>query len=61
MMQSGQDLCGDDGPRSLDGSSSRRVLAQPQVRARLIVVDAIFGNDSRRFCQFSGGPSLFYL
>ena len=24
MMQSGQDLCGDDGPRSLDGSSSRR-------------------------------------
>jgi hypothetical protein len=33
MMQSGQDLCGDDGPSSLDGASSRRVLAQPQVRA----------------------------
>jgi hypothetical protein len=25
MMQSGPDLCGDDGPRSLDGASSRRV------------------------------------
>jgi hypothetical protein len=45
MMQSGQDLCGDDGPRSLDGSSSRRVLAQPQVRARLIVVERIKSQD----------------
>src|SRR5438105_2010704 len=41
MMQSGQDLCGDDGPRWLDGASSRRVLAQPQVRARVIVVERI--------------------
>jgi hypothetical protein len=45
MMQSGQDLCGDDGPRSLDGSSSRRVLAQPQVCARLIVVERIKSQD----------------
>jgi hypothetical protein len=41
MMQSGQDWYGDDGPRSLDRSSQRRVLAQPQVRARLIVIERI--------------------
>jgi hypothetical protein len=45
MMQSGQDLCGDDDPRSLDGASSRRVLAQAQVRARLIVVERIQSQD----------------
>src|ERR1700746_1953580 len=32
MMQSGQDWCGDDAPRSLDVSSYRGVFAQPQVR-----------------------------
>jgi hypothetical protein len=41
IMQSGQDWSGDDGPRSLYGSSSRRILAQPQVRARLIVIERI--------------------
>jgi hypothetical protein len=30
MMQSGQDLSANDGPKSLDGASSRHVLAQPQ-------------------------------
>ena len=29
MVQSGRDWCSNDSPRSLDGSSSRRVLAQP--------------------------------
>ena len=33
MMQYGPDRCGDDGPRSLDGASSRRVLAQPTIGA----------------------------
>ena len=45
MMQSGQDLCGDDGPSSLDAASSRRVLAQPQVRSRLIVIERIQRQD----------------
>ena len=34
MMQSGQDLCGDDGPRSLDGASSRRAKEEPLITAR---------------------------
>jgi len=41
MMQSGQDWCEDDGPRSFNGSSSRRVFAQSQVRARLIVIERV--------------------
>jgi hypothetical protein len=45
MMQTGQDWCVDDGARSLDGSSYRRVLAQPQVRARLIVIERIQSQD----------------
>jgi hypothetical protein len=45
MMQSGQDWCGDDGPRSLDVSSYRGVLAQPQARTRLIVIERIQSQD----------------
>src|SRR6266436_8311219 len=45
MMQSGQDWCDDNGPRSLDGSSQRRVLAQTQVWARLIVIERIHSQD----------------
>jgi len=45
MMQSGQDWCDDKGPRSLDGASQRRVLGQPQVRARLIVIERIQSQD----------------
>src|ERR1700757_4828163 len=45
MMQSAQHWCRDDGSASLDGASQRRVLAQPQVRARLIVVERIRGQD----------------
>src|SRR5262249_15781902 len=45
MMQTGQDWCGDDGPGSLDGSSWRRVLAQRQMRARLVVIERIQGQD----------------
>ena len=41
MMQSGQDWYGDHGPRSLDGSSQRRVLAQCQVCTRLVVITKI--------------------
>src|SRR5438876_2820831 len=45
MMQSGQDWCGDDSPRSLDVSSYRGVLAQPQARTRLIVIERIQSQD----------------
>jgi hypothetical protein len=38
MMQSGQDWCDHNGPRSLDRSSKRSILPQGQVRARLIVI-----------------------
>jgi hypothetical protein len=37
MMQSAQHWCGDNGSALVDGASQRRVLAQPQVCARLIV------------------------
>ena len=40
-MQSRQNGYGDDGPGLLDGSSSRRILAQTQVRAGVIVIERI--------------------
>ena len=45
MMQSAQHWCGDNGSASVDGASQRCVLAQPQVCARLIVVERIRGQD----------------
>src|SRR6266508_2613045 len=41
MVQSAEDWCGHDGSGSLHGSSQRRVLAQPQMRARLIVIKRV--------------------
>src|SRR5262249_1630188 len=38
--------CDHNGPRSLDGSSQRRILRQPQVRALLIVVERIQSQDA---------------
>jgi hypothetical protein len=38
-------MVGDDGPNSLDGSSKRRVLAQPQVGARIVVIERIQRQD----------------
>src|SRR5260221_11121691 len=46
MMQSGQDWCDDDGPRSLDGSSLRRILRQSEVCACLIVIERIQSQNS---------------
>src|SRR6188472_4384259 len=41
VVQSRQNRYGDDGPGLLDGSSPRRILAQIQVRARVIVIERI--------------------
>src|SRR6266436_5395530 len=46
MMQSGQDWCDDDDPRSLDGSSLRRILRQSEVCACLIVIERIQSQNS---------------
>jgi hypothetical protein len=45
MMQPAQHWRGDNGSASVDGASQRRVLAQPQMCARLIRVERIRGQD----------------
>ena len=41
MVQPGQDWDGDDGTGTLDRPTQRRILAQSQVRADLIVIRCI--------------------
>src|SRR5262245_25860779 len=45
MVQPGQDWHGYDSPGSLDGSTQGSVLAQSQMRARLVVVNGIRRED----------------
>jgi hypothetical protein len=41
MMQAGQDWCGDDGPRSLEGSSERGVLSQQPFNVLVVAEEAL--------------------